>query len=93
MIESRKSEHTGARIMLSPYGVVLHRVMLSPCSLGIHDVEVIDRGKLTPLTPIHVGNITDLTIEREKRLDNFSCLRLPKEDGSCSLITGVSCMR
>jgi hypothetical protein len=44
-------------------------------SLYIHNVQVIDRGQLAPLTPVHVGDIIDLTIEREKRLEYLSCLR------------------
>ncbi len=47
-------------------------------ALGVHSVEVIDKG-LTPLTATRVGDIIGLIIEQEKRLDNLSCLRLFQE--------------
>lgn len=48
-------------------------------SLVVHNVEVINKGKLTPLTAIRVGDIMGLILEREKRLDNLLCLRLFQE--------------
>lgn len=45
-------------------------------SLGGYNVEVIDKGKLTPLTATHVGDTMGLIIKRGQRLDNLSCLCL-----------------
>jgi hypothetical protein len=46
-------------------------------SLGVHNIEVTERNKegTTQLTPAHVRDMIDLTIEREKRLDRLSCSR------------------
>lgn len=58
-------------------------------SLGVHNVEVIDHGKLTPLTAIHIGDIIGLTIEREERLGNLSCLRSFQQGWKVFFITAV----
>ncbi|KAJ5535554.1 hypothetical protein N7513_008740 [Penicillium frequentans] len=44
-------------------------------SFGVQKVQVIDQGKLTPLTATHVGNIIGLEFQREKVLDDFFCSR------------------
>jgi hypothetical protein len=49
--------------------------------LSVHNVEVTERNKegTIQLTPAHVDDMTDLKIEREKRLDKLSCLRSFRE--------------
>ncbi len=44
-------------------------------SLSVHDVKVIGQGNHIHLTPAHVGDTVGLTVEREKRLGNFSRAR------------------
>lgn len=51
--------------------------VLSLRSLEVHNVEVTERNKenTAQLTPAHVSDMIDLTIEKQKRLDKFSCPR------------------